>query len=122
MNFGFLVLGSPFSSYSCHTALDIVSACLKEGHSVHRVFFYQDAVLIGNKHIESVNSSDRCQESWQSLQREYDLDLTLCISAAQRRGISELKQSDNVAEGFCISGLGQLIEATLVCDRMVTVP
>jgi len=35
---------------------------------------------------------------------------------AKRQG----KDANNIAEGFRISGLGQLIEAGIECDRLVT--
>ena len=51
----------------------------------------------------------------------------LCVAAAQRRGIADAdeakrngKDADNIAEGFRISGLGQLIEAGIQSDRLVT--
>ena len=122
MNVGLLVLGSPFSTFSCHTALELAKELLNQGHHIHRIFFYQDAVLIGNRFIETVNSSDQCQKDWIALAKEHALDLTICISAAQRRGINNQGDCDNVADGFSVSGLGQWIETTLVCDRLVTVP
>ncbi len=50
----------------------------------------------------------------------------VCVAAAQRRGIldeEEMKRhgkdANNIAPGFRISGLGQLIEAEIQCDRVV---
>ena len=64
---------------------------------------------------------------WSDLAKEHNLDLVLCVAAAQRRGIADAdeakrngKDTDNIAEGFRISGLGQLIEAGIESDRMVT--
>ena len=122
MNFGLLVLGSPFGSYACHTAYEAAVEIVNQGHVLHRVFFYQDAALLGNNQIEPVNSSDRCQANWIALAKAQELDLTICVSAAQRRGIVENRSQSNLVEGFSISGLGQLIEAMLVCDRIVTFP
>lgn len=122
MKFGLLVLGSPFGSYACHTAYETAVEIVNQGHDLHRVFFYQDAALIGNNQIEPVNSSDRCQANWIALAETNDLDLTICVSAAQRRGIAESRSESNLVKGFSISGLGQLIEAMLVCDRIVTFP
>lgn len=77
---------------------------------------------MGNEKNEPVNSTDRIQENWMALAKEHDLDLTVCVSAAQRRGIVENRSESNLVEGFSISGLGQLIEAMLVCDRIITFP
>jgi tRNA 2-thiouridine synthesizing protein D len=50
----------------------------------------------------------------------------VCISAAQRRGLlsddeakRQGKLDQDLADGFRISGLGQLIEAALVTDRFI---
>ena len=50
----------------------------------------------------------------------------VCVAAAQRRGILDKdeakrngKDGDNIAPGFRISGLGQLIEAGIEADRLL---
>ena len=52
--------------------------------------------------------------------------IVVCVAAAQRRGIVDEgemqrngKDAENIAEGFRISGLGQLIEAGVQSDRLV---
>ena len=52
--------------------------------------------------------------------------MVVCIAAAQRRGIMDEDEAkrqgldaNNIAEGFRISGLGQLIEAGIESDRLV---
>ena len=61
------------------------------------------------------------------LAEENKLDLVVCVAAAQRRGIVDEgeakrngKDATNLAPGFRISGLGQLIEAGIQSDRLVT--
>ena len=51
----------------------------------------------------------------------------LCVAAAQRRGMVDegemernKKDANNIADKFRISGLGQLIEAGIQADRMIT--
>jgi tRNA 2-thiouridine synthesizing protein D len=53
---------------------------------------------------------------WTKLAEEHKVDLVVCVAAALRRGIQE----ENLAAGFRISGLGQLVEAGTQCDRLVT--
>ncbi|MCL4725662.1 MAG: DsrE family protein, partial [Rhodocyclaceae bacterium] len=53
---------------------------------------------------------------WAKLAEEHEIDLVVCVAAALRRGIKD----ENLAPGFRISGLGQLIEAGIQADRMVT--
>jgi len=64
---------------------------------------------------------------WSKLAEENKLDLVVCVAAAQRRGIVDEgeakrngKDATNLAPGFRISGLGQLIEAGIQSDRLVT--
>ncbi len=40
----------------------------------------------------------------------------MCVAAAMRRGIND----DLLAKGFKISGLGQLVEAGILGDKLVT--
>jgi tRNA 2-thiouridine synthesizing protein D len=61
---------------------------------------------------------------WSSLAREQAVDLLVCISAAQRRGLLHTDearrqgaQDNDLADGFRIGGLGQWLEATLLADR-----
>ena len=49
MQFSLLIQGSPTSSQSPFSAYEFAAAALEQGHSIQRAFFYQDAVLIGNK-------------------------------------------------------------------------
>ena len=64
---------------------------------------------------------------WSEMAEKHNIDLVVCVAAAQRRGIADPdeakrngKDADNIAPGFRISGLGQLIEAGIQCDRLVT--
>ncbi len=55
-------------------------------------------------------------QRWQKLAADHKVDLVVCVAAALRRGIKE----ENLAEGFRISGLGQLVESGIQADRLVT--
>ena len=70
---------------------------------------------------------DTFQTRWTELAEKHDLDLVLCVAAAQRRGMVDedemkrnSKDANNIAGKFRISGLGQLIEAGIQADRMIT--
>jgi tRNA 2-thiouridine synthesizing protein D len=60
------------------------------------------------------------------LAEKHELDMVVCVAAAQRRGIVDDgeakrngKDAPNIAPGFRISGLGQLIEAGIQSDRLM---
>ena len=116
------MLGSPTSSASCQTALTFVKTLLREGHEVHRVFFFLDAVHIGNSRTKEIGLSKSLQNDWRAIASDGNVELTICVSAAARRGIQDTGEQSNVADGFNISGLGQLIESMNLCDRFVTFP
>ena len=63
---------------------------------------------------------------WSELAALHSIDLVVCVSAAQRRGLLTTEeaahagpQGNDVAAGFRISGLGQWAEAVLEADRVI---
>jgi len=91
------------------------------------VFFYHDGVNVSSRLSVPPQDERHIQKNWTALAKEYDIDLVVCIAAAQRRGLLDEneakrqgKDASNIAEGFRISGLGQLIEMGIQTDRLVT--
>lgn len=126
MKFGILVNEGPYSHQASDSAYQFTKAALEKGHEIFRVFFYNDGVNNGTRLTVPPQDERNIQKNWSELAEEHDLDLVVCVAAAQRRGIldeSEAKRHskdvDNIAPGFRISGLGQLIETGIECDRLV---
>ena len=126
MKFAIQVNTSPYQSNAGHTAYQFINAALAQGHQVFRVFFYHDGVYHAFKYATPPDDELQFTAQWSELARRYQVDLVVCISAAQRRGLlcsdeakRQGKQDDDLAEGFRISGLGQLVEATLEADRFI---
>lgn len=122
MKFGLLVQGSPIHSTSCHSALQFARSAVRRGHEVVRVFFYKDAVLLANEHLDVVNREFNLKQGWQEFAESNAIPLTACISAAQRRGIVDEPEARVLAGGFEIGGLGVLIELIEESERLVTFP
>ncbi len=127
MKFAVLVNEGPYQHQASDTAYQFVHAALQAGHDVMRVFFYHDGVNNGTRLTSPPQDDRHIQKRWSDLAAEHKLDLVLCVAACQRRGIvdeDEMKRNgkdaDNIAEGFRISGLGQLIEAGIEADRLIT--
>ena len=80
-----------------------------------RIFFYYDGVNNANKLSEPQSDDRNLVKMWGGLAKEHNLDLVVCVAAALRRGIKE----EVLAEGFRISGLGQLIELGMAADRTI---
>lgn len=116
----------PYHHQASDTAYQFVKAALEKGHEVFRVFFYHDGVNNATRLTTPPQDDRNVVVRWSELAEQHDLDLVVCVAAAQRRGIvdeGEMKRNgkdaDNIAPGFRISGLGQLIEAGIKCDRLV---
>lgn len=127
MKFGVLVNEGPYQHQAADSAYQFVRAALDAGHEVFRVFFYHDGVHNGTRLGVPPQDDRNVVERWSALAEERGLDLVLCVAAAQRRGLLDAdeakrhgKDVDNIAPGFRISGLGQLIEAAIQSDRLVT--
>ncbi len=116
MKFGILVNEGPYTHQASDTAFQFAKAALEKGHKIHRVFFYHDGVNNSTRLTEPPQDDRHIVQRWQKLAADHKLDLVVCVAAALRRGIKE----ENLAEGFRISGLGQLIESGIQADRLVT--
>lgn len=127
MKFTLVIYGAPHASEGAASALRFARALLEAGHTLYRVFFYADGIHNGSALAAPPQDEQDLLGQWQELQQAYQLDLVVCIAAAQRRGLlseSEAnrleKPAANLAEGFELAGLGQLAEATAASDRIVT--
>lgn len=127
MQFALAIYAGPFSSQASQTALHFARALLAQGHSLYRVFFYQDGVYTANHLAVPPQDEQNLAREWQALARDHQVELIVCIAAALRRGIINAEEaqrygldSSNLAPEFTISGLGQLLEAGVHADRLIT--
>lgn len=126
MNFAILVNAAPYSQQSSLTAYHFCSAVLAQGHRLPRIFFYQDGVLNGNSFISPPQDEFNLVQAWQQLAEQYGVELSICISAALRRGLLDTTEAEryqhsgaNLATKFTLTGLGQLVEAMIHADRFL---
>ncbi|WP_305907718.1 sulfurtransferase complex subunit TusD [Methylomarinum sp. Ch1-1] len=126
MNFAIQITCSPYAGNGGLTAFRFIETALQMNHQVNRVFFYKEGVYHAFKYNTPPDDELQLTAQWSALAERHDLDLVVCISAAQRRGLlcedeakRQGKLDDDVAAGFRIGGLGQLLEATLTADRFV---
>jgi len=122
-----LVNEGPYQHQSSDSAFQFAKAALAAGHEVIRVFFYHDGVYNGTRLATPPQDDRQVQQRWSDLAKEKEIDLVLCVAACQRRGLVDEGERDrngkdatNIADGFRISGLGQLIEVGIEADRLVT--
>lgn len=126
MKLAVMVNEGPYQHQSADSALQFVRAAVAKGHEIFRVFFYHDGVNNSTRYTVPPQDDRNIVDGWSQLAADHNIDLVVCIAAAQRRGILDEneakrqgKDGDNIAPGFRISGLGQLIEAGIQADRLV---
>jgi tRNA 2-thiouridine synthesizing protein D len=126
VKFGILVNESPYTHQASDSAYHFTKAALDKGHEIFRVFFYNDGVYNGTRFGVPPQDDRNITVQWTELAEKHDLDLVVCVAAAQRRGVLDEdeakrhgKDGNNIAPRFRISGLGQLVEAGIQAERLV---
>jgi tRNA 2-thiouridine synthesizing protein D len=125
MRLAVLVNEGPYQHQASDSAYQFTQAALAKGHQIYRVFFYHDGVY--NARVSFPPQDERSVSArWSGLAKAHALDLVVCIVSAQRRGIVDAGEmrldsegASGLAEGFRVSGLGQLIEAAIRADRLI---
>lgn len=124
MNFAIQINAGPYASNAGLVAYRFIRAALQSQHRILQVFFYQDGIQHALRYALPPDDECNMRQLWSQLAAEHDIDLVVCISAAQRRGLLCLDEarrqglsSDLAADGFRIAGLGQWVDATLRADR-----
>ena len=126
MKFTIQVNEGPYTHQASDSAYQFAKAALEKGHEIFRVFFYHDGVNNATRLTTPPQDDRNVVNRWSELAEKHNVDLVVCVAAAQRRGIADAdeakrngKDADNIAPGFRISGLGQLIEGGIQSDRLV---
>ena len=126
MKYGIMVSGAPYSSQACDSALAFARALGRRGHELARVFFYHDGVYLASR-LNCPPTDDRdLSLAWRRFAAESGVELAVCTASAQRRGILDDgeaarhgREHANLADGFRMAGLGQLIDAMGEADRFI---
>lgn len=124
MNYAIQINASPHASNAGLVAYRFILAALEQQHQILQVFFYQDGIQHALRYALPPDDELNMQQLWSELAQAHGIDLVVCISAAQRRGmlcLDEAKRQglaeDFAAEGFRIAGLGQWVDASMRADR-----
>jgi tRNA 2-thiouridine synthesizing protein D len=126
MKFAIQINGAPYQGQASDSAYQFIRAALRKGHEIVRVFFYHDGIYNGLRHAMPPEDERPIVGRWSTLAREHGVDLVICISAAQRRGLLSGEEAQragkvdqDLAEGFRLAGLGLWVDACLKADRFM---
>ena len=127
MKFVLQVSLSPYQYQASNSAYRFASAAAAKGHFITRVFFYHDGVYNANALIAPPQDEINLMEQWKQLTNSdgSPIDKVICVASALRRGVMDeenaqpLKLHANIAAGFRIGGLGELIEAIAESERLL---
>lgn len=117
-----LVITTPPNSNLTTTAINLLQAAIDNEVTIIGVFFYQDGVLNAAKHLSIPSDEYQTLSKWQHLHNQYKVPLHLCVSAAEKRGLSDGLDTDassNIDNAFTVSGLGELVELSSKATKVV---
>ncbi|QTF91080.1 sulfurtransferase complex subunit TusD [Halomonas sp. BM-2019] len=127
MRYAILLMGAPYSSQAAHSALRFARALVARGHAIEGVFFYHDGVQNAARLAAPPQDEPHLVDGWATLAAEHGVRLQVCIAAALRRGLLDEREAarhgksgHSVEAPFELTGLGQLVDLGLRCDRLVT--
>ena len=121
-----ILLGSqPLAPANGLKAMKFASTALAAGHKVHSVFFLGDGVYHANALVQTPSDETDLLAAWQQFAQQHGIALINCATAAARRGVlsaieaQENGQVANLADGFEVGGLVELVKGITQTDRVV---
>ena len=122
MRFAIVVTGPAYGTQQASSAFQFAQALIAEGHELSSVFFYREGVYNANQLTSPASDEFDLVRAWQQLNAQHGV----ALNKALRRGVVDETEagrlglaSSNLQQGFTLSGLGALAEASLTCDRVV---
>ncbi|MWP47537.1 sulfurtransferase complex subunit TusD [Gilliamella sp. Pas-s27] len=116
LSYTLIIMGPAYGTQSAYCAYQFAQALLSSSsHTIKNIFFYADGVYNGNSYTDPANDEFNLVSAWQELSKTHNLTLTICVAAAQRRGVIK----NNLADYFQLTGLGELSESIATTDRTI---
>lgn len=127
MKFSIVIYAAPYSTESAATAFRFARSLVAQGHELYRLFFFGDGVHNASKLTIVAQDEINLQRQWSAFIEEHNIDSVICVSSALRRGVLDQTEADrhelgtaSAYESSEVAGLGQLIDATLHSDRVIS--
>ena len=90
-----------------------IHCALKQQHQILGVFLYQDAVYQASQKISLPSDDVQISNIWQSI-ADLGVNLTLCITAAEKRGLN----TENTGP-FTVTGLAEFAMNVISADKWI---
>ena len=126
LNYSILVTSPPYDNDAGSSALSFIQHAIAQGHSVDHVFFYQQGIYHANSYIAPPNDEINLHDAWCVLHRQYEVRLLVCITAALKRGVTDVSHGaehditgSNLRAPFEQAGLGEFFSSLHACDHVV---
>lgn len=120
-----LITSSPFGN-NLHALAQRYIEAAAEHHTIERVFFYRDAVLVANNSQQVPQGQTSLLQTWVALAEHYKIPLQACIANSLRRGIADTAEQSryelpcaNLDSAFELCGLGDMAVAHKESDKVV---
>ena len=91
---------------------------LDNGHTIECVFLYQDAVTYALPHLYVPNDEVQPNTVFSELHKR-GVEFTLCVTAAEKRGISSAESNTPLAPFFVMGGLAEFAMLAAKADKWV---
>lgn len=127
MIFSLLIQTSSQKPEIARTALEFAQALLRNQHQLYRVFFYGEGTLLAGAGNVFPQDEIDTHAAWRTFVAAHKVDAVVCIAAGLRRGMLDTSESaryqkdaTTLAPEYELSGLGQLIDASVHSDKLIT--
>lgn len=127
LTYALLVHAAPYSHQAALSALRFAETVVAGGHRLKTVFFYHDGVHNASALMSPPQDEVHLADGWRRLHEAHGAELLVCVAAGLRRGVLDTSEASrhglavhSVEPPFELTGVGQLVDAMLANDRLIT--
>lgn len=126
LSYSILITGSQNGQETLHNVAEFIKSCLKQEHTIDRVFLYSDAVYSVLNSQTPPQGQVSAINALLELQKQHGFALQACIANSIRRGILDSVEAKRYDQGHTLLdncqlvGLGEMTEACHSSDRIMT--
>ncbi len=95
-------------------ALQLAEDLIAQNAQINRIYFLFDGVYVANKYIDMPTDEFDLTRAWTDFALQHNIPLSVCAASGLRRGIV----SENLADGFTIGSIGELVESCAAAQKV----